>query len=75
MGIDGMCIKINGILIKSLSEAKDIVSNYNKVSIDFIFIQSKNKNSLKQGEHNQFITGVKDFLNTKQYQPINPKLK
>ena len=75
MGIDGMCIKINGILIKSISEAKDIVSNYNKVSIDFIFIQSKNKNSLKQGEHNQFITGVKDFLNTKQYQPINPKLK
>lgn len=75
MGIDGICVKINGILVKTLSEAKDIVSTSNKITVDFVFIQSKNKESLKQSEHNQFITGVKDFLNTNQYQPVNDKIK
>lgn len=75
MGIDGLCIKINGSLVKTLREAKDIVYASNKISIDFIFIQSKNKSALKQGEHNQFLSGVKEFLGNTQYQPQNDKIK
>lgn len=74
-GIDGLCIKINGILIKSLIEAKELVKSQNRINIDFIFIQSKNKNSFKQNEYNQFLTGIKDFVGPKQYQPQNKKLQ
>lgn len=74
-GIDGICIKINNSLIKSLTEAKELVASQNKITIDFIFIQSKNKNSFKQNEYNQFLTGIKDFVGPKQYQPQNRKLQ
>ena len=74
LGIDGLCIKINGFLIKSITEAKDLVEKYSKIKIEFIFIQSKNKNALKQQEHNIFYSGVKEFLSEKQYQPMNEKI-
>ena len=68
MGIDGLCIKINGFLVKSLAEAKDLVSTYSRICIDFIFVQSKNKDSLKQSEYNQFFCGIKEFLSESTYQ-------
>ena len=74
-GIDGLCIKINGIIIKSLTEATELAKSLNRINIDFIFIQSKNKNSFKQSEYNQFLTGIKDFVGPKQYQPQNKKLQ
>ena len=43
-GIDGICIKINNSLIKSLTEAKELVASQNKITIDFIFIQYQPQN-------------------------------
>lgn len=47
-GIDGICIKINNSLIKSLTETKELVASQNKITIDFIFIQSKTKIALSK---------------------------
>ena len=75
MGIDGIGIKINGILVESLDDAKDIVSGGNAAEIEFIFVQSKYKNKFDSGEYAKFINGVTDFLSDTHYQPMNETVK
>ena len=75
MGLDGLCIKLNGILIQSLDDAKDIITTHNSAEIEFIFIQSKYKDKFDSGEYAKFINGVIDFLGEQHYQPMNEKIK
>lgn len=76
MAIDGLCVFVNGIAVKSPTEAKDIVNSCTgQISVSFIFIQSKNRAKLNQSEHDQFLIGIKDFIGEKQYQPYNDKIK
>lgn len=75
MGLDGLCIKLNGILIQSLDDAKDIIETHNSAEIEFIFIQSKYKDKFDSGEYAKFINGVTDFLGEQHYQPMNDKIK
>ncbi len=75
MGIDGIAIKINGLLIRDLNEAKDLVKKFPRLSIEFIFIQSKYKSNFDKGEFNNFTDGVREFLSEKQRQPCNELVK
>ncbi len=75
MGIDGIGIKINGILIRDLVEAKDLVSKFPRVEIEFIFIQSKYKSNFDKGEFNNFVDGTREFLSEKQRQPHSDEIK
>lgn len=75
MGIDGICIKLNGVLIETLDDAKDIISTRNCAEIEFIFIQSKYKDKFDSGEYAKFINGVTDFLSDTHYQPMNDSVK
>lgn len=76
MGIDGICIKLNGTLISSVLEAEDILNtNKQAVSIEFIFIQSKYKNKFDTKEFRAFTSGTKDFLSEQHYEPMNDKIK
>lgn len=61
MGIDGIGIKINGILVETMDDAKDIISNRKSAEIEFIFVQSKYKDKFDSGEYAKFINGVTDF--------------
>lgn len=71
MGLDGICIKLNGLLIHTLQNAKDIVEKYNRADIEFIFIQSKYKEKFDAGEYTKFVNGVVDFLSENHFQPHN----
>lgn len=71
MGLDGVCIKLNGLLIHTLQDAKDIVEKYNRADIEFIFIQSKYKEKFDSGEYAKFANGVIDFLGEDHFQPHN----
>ena len=75
MGIDGIAIKINGILIRDIEEARDLVKKFPRVDIEFIFIQSKYKSNFDKGEFNNFIDGVREFLSEKQRQPHSEEIK
>lgn len=74
MGLDGICIKLNGLLIHTLQEARDIIERYKKAEIEFIFIQSKYKEKFDSGEYSKFTNGVIDFLGTDHFQPRNPNI-
>ncbi len=75
MGIDGICIKLNGILIETLEDAKDVISTRNSAEIEFIFIQSKYKDKFDSGEYAKFINGITDFLSDTHYQPMNDSIR
>lgn len=75
MGIDGIGIKINGILVETMDDAKDIISNRKSAEIEFIFVQSKYKDKFDSGEYAKFINGVTDFLGDTHYQPMNEAVK
>lgn len=72
-GIDGLAIKLNGLLVKSIAEIEDIVDKFKKASIEFIFIQSKYKNKFEASELNTFIAGVRNFLNNSPLIALNEK--
>ncbi|WNY23491.1 hypothetical protein MmiHf6_07980 [Methanimicrococcus hongohii] len=74
MGLDGICIKLNGNLISTISEAKDLIETRKTADIEFIFIQSKFKESFDSGEYLKFTSGVHDFLSFKHIQPRNEKI-
>lgn len=74
-GIDGLAIKVNGILVKNKDEVDDLIKRVKRATIEFIFIQSKYKANFSASELNVFISGVRNFLSNEQLLPINTKLK
>ncbi|MGN0543763.1 MAG: AIPR family protein [Acutalibacteraceae bacterium] len=74
MGIDGLAIKVNGIIVTSCKEVKDITDTSKQISVEFIFVQSKFKNKIDSGEYSKFADGIYDFLNTKHFEPHNDKI-
>ena len=62
MGIDGIIISINDQPVASIEEAKDIIDNRGKVTIDITFIQSKNQPTFEQKDFVVFKDGIEDFL-------------
>tara|TARA_R110002050_G_scaffold217881_1_gene353870 strand:- start:57 stop:2054 length:1998 start_codon:yes stop_codon:yes gene_type:complete len=75
MGIDGIGIKINGLLIRDIDEARDLCKKFPRLEIEFIFIQSKYKSNFDKGEFNNFSDGVREFLSEKQKQPVSEEIK
>jgi AIPR protein len=75
MGIDGLAIKVNGLLVRSIEDAKDILDKFKRATVEIIFIQSKYKSKFDSGEFNKFVAGVRDFLHEDHKQPMNDKIK
>lgn len=74
MGIDGIAIKVNDLFVSSVREAKDLIELYKQISIEFIFIQSKNKNKIDSGDFSKYADGILDFLKDTHVEPHNEKI-
>ena len=72
-GIDGLAIKLNGILVKTIEEINDIVAKFKTANIEFIFVQSKYKEKFEAAELNTFIAGVRNFLSNSPAIALNDK--
>jgi hypothetical protein len=73
-GIDGVAVKINGILVKSKEEASELIQKAKRADIEFVFIQSKFKPHFDSHELNIFIAGVRNFLSNSPTLPVNDKI-
>lgn len=71
MGIDGIAIKLNGLLIKDIQEASDVIERFQRITVEFIFIQSKMRAEFDSGEFLKFTAGVRDFISENHTQPKN----
>jgi len=75
MGIDGIAVKLNGLLLTNIQDITDILDRCNRATVEFIFIQSKYKSKFDSGEFNKFAAGVRDFLSEEHFLPANDKVK
>ncbi|NIF38537.1 AIPR family protein [Enterobacter sp. Tr-810] len=73
-GIDGIGIRINEKVVRSIDEVKEIAKNSRKLNIDFIFTQSKLSSGFNLGEFSKFSLGIKNFF-SENYLPENQHLK
>ncbi|MEO5775904.1 MAG: AIPR family protein [Flavobacterium sp.] len=68
-GIDGIAIIVNGQLVESVEEVKDLLERNNFLDVNFIFVQAKTSSNFEGSDMNTFLFGVLDFFAQK------PKLK
>jgi cold shock CspA family protein len=71
--IDGIGITINDRLIRSIDEINEIMDGSRKLSIDFVFVQSKMRASFEISDLNNFGTGVRLFFSESKL-PENSKI-
>lgn len=74
MGIDGLAIKVNGSFVSTKQDVDEIIELNKDISVEFIFIQSKNKDKLDAGEYGKFADGIIDFLSEEHHEPHNEKI-
>jgi cold shock CspA family protein len=60
--IDGIGIAVNDRLVRSIDEINEIVESNRKLSVDFVFIQSKMRSTFEMAELSNFGTGVRLFF-------------
>lgn len=71
--LDGIGIAINDRLVRSIDDINEIVENSRKLTVHFVFIQSKMRPSFDMAELSNFGTGVKLFFSLSQL-PENNKV-
>jgi hypothetical protein len=71
--IDGIGITVNDRLIRSIDEIEEIADGSRKLSIDFVFVQSKMRAGFEIADLNNFGTGVRLFFSESKL-PENTKV-
>ena len=61
-GIDGICIIVNGKLVTSIEEIKDLLEINKFLEVLFVFIQAKTSSKFVGSEIGNFIFTIKDFF-------------
>lgn len=74
-GIDGVAILVNGCLVTSREEVRDLRSTNSYVEAHFIFIQAKRSSSFSGADIQNFCFGVNDFLGDAHKLPFNERLE
>ena len=73
-GIDGIFIKINDVFVFTKNEIDSIINSGAKISIEYVFIQSKNKENIETRDLLAFYSGVKNFFRDEQTEKVNDKI-
>ena len=74
-GIDGIAFVINNSFVFTKKDVDMLIRNNTSIKVEIVFIQAKNKLHIDKGEFGLFLSGIKDFVNQKQYEPSNDKIK
>lgn len=61
-GLDGIAVILNGILVTSDDEVRDIVEANRYADATFVFVQAKTASSFSGSEIGTFLYGAKDFF-------------
>lgn len=75
IGIDAIAIIVNGNIIQTTAEIDSLIKINGFLSVQFIFIQSKESSKFKGDQVGTFIFGVKSFFDGKHSMPENEYIK
>ena len=64
-GIDGIAIEVNGSVVESIDDIKNLISQNKRLDVKFIFVQSKTSEKFENGEIGNFLTFIETFFSDK----------
>jgi hypothetical protein len=62
LGLDGLAIIVNGVLVTSADEAEDLLDMNGFLDVKFIFVQAKTSSSFSGEQISTFFDGVDEFF-------------
>lgn len=71
LGIDGIAVIVNGVLVSSVDEAEDLLQMNTFLDVKFIFTQAKSGSSFSGQEIGAFCDGVQEFFAENPTLPVN----
>ncbi|MGI1849939.1 AIPR family protein [Rhodococcus sp. SJ] len=75
LGIDGIAIIVNGVLVSSLEEAEDLLRINGYLDVKFVFVQAKTSSSFDGNEISGFLDGVLEFFADNPTLPANQSIQ
>jgi AIPR protein len=74
LGIDGLAIIVNGVLINSVDEAEDLLDLNGFLDVKFVFVQAKTSSGFSGEQIANFLDGVDEFFEENPTQPVNEQI-
>ncbi|MFJ4677527.1 AIPR family protein [Kitasatospora sp. NPDC088783] len=74
LGLDGIAILLNGTLVTSVDEVKDLLAVNGTMDVTFSFIQAKSGGNFSTEQIGSFFEGVQDFFSEDLSTPINDRI-
>ncbi|MBP7930381.1 MAG: AIPR family protein [Acidimicrobiia bacterium] len=71
LGIDGIAISVNGVLVSSPEEVVDLEDLNGHLEVEFTFIQAKTSSKFDGGDIVKFLSGVEEFFSDTPILPSN----
>lgn len=75
LGLDGLGIIVNGVLVQSVDEADDLLKINGFLDVKFVFVQAKTSSSFNGEQIMTFFDGVDEFFSEKPTLPMNDRIK
>ncbi len=75
LGLDGLAIIVNGVLIGSAEEASDLLDINGFLDVKFIFVQAKTSSNFSGEQIMTFFDGVDEFFADEPALPVNDKVE
>ena len=74
LGIDGLAVIVNGVLINSVDEAEDLLDLNGFLDVKFVFVQAKTSSGFSGEQIANFLDGVDEFFEENPTQPVNEQI-
>lgn len=75
LGIDGLAIIVNGVLVTSVEEAEDLLNINGFLDVKFVFVQAKTSSTFNSEQMAAFFDGVDEFFAEAPTLPVSEQIK
>jgi hypothetical protein len=74
LGIDGLAIIVNGVLVNSVDEADDLLNINGFLDVKFVFVQAKTSSSFSGEQISAFFDGADEFFTETPKLPVGEQI-
>lgn len=74
LGIDGLAILVNGVLVETVEDAEQLLEVNKRLEVRFVFVQAKSASSFTGSEMSEFAHGVSEFFAETPAFPTNERI-
>lgn len=75
LGLDGLAIIVNGVLVTTAEEAEDLLKINGFLDVKFVFVQAKTTSSFSSETITSFFEGVEEFFADNPTLPMSDQIK